>query len=606
METRRAVAKDGTEEALPLSSLRLLAPPLRLVSAAVWQVMKRRDVLHYGKLEEFVTSVSETVPELLSQRHKAKLVLGLKARLVLEMCRGQTPPDPHVILPHLEQIQNPIPPDRRKNRKDSKVETSISNFHELVKTLLNDPAQREHFFQEVFPVEYGPQFEQALEKLLWEFLTRLDQLLPVPDLAQTVSWLSSSPAVLEECARSVSQPELLRSLLQHHKCLGHLDVPGNLPSTLGDSILLSMSLPPSGRVQRPEVLTETSSQLTDSCTKALMLSSDKYGADAGSPVQPVMEQMKRVELTNTVSADRMSGGAQRTARGAGEESQSVIDSSGDQEVKLKSGSHFDKTGEEDDGLGKMMEGGEIQQKKHQRLKRKREQDEEDNDGDNSNHDYSDDDVRSSFSSGDDTNAEQEEQGDAVNGQQKKRGVLPETPVPQQHQQLGEEERLSLIACCMSHQPRVVIRQLSLSDTSIPVRSLLCLPGDRCHSAASPEKKDRGSPECKEQAVAQQQRRRNRTVMPRKQLLESFDKENCADSLLTLSASPAFSQRSQSRGRAVRTPEEDDIVFDSEDESTKNFKGRLFLKRYYRTKHNTYVPTLREFWKPSLSVNHSLR
>lgn len=36
-------------------------------------------------------------------------------------------------------------------------------------------------------MEYGPVFDQELEKLLWEFLIRLDQLLPVPNLAQVVS-----------------------------------------------------------------------------------------------------------------------------------------------------------------------------------------------------------------------------------------------------------------------------------------------------------------------------------------------------------------------------------------------------------------------------------
>lgn len=41
--------------------------------------------------------------------------------------------------------------------------------------------------QEEFDSQYGPQYDSALEKLLWEFLTRLDQLLPVPDLAQV--WL---------------------------------------------------------------------------------------------------------------------------------------------------------------------------------------------------------------------------------------------------------------------------------------------------------------------------------------------------------------------------------------------------------------------------------
>lgn len=72
-----------SDEALPTASLRLLAPPLRLVSAAVWKVMQQRDAMHYGKLEEFVTSVSETVPGLLSYRHQAKLCVGLRARVSL-------------------------------------------------------------------------------------------------------------------------------------------------------------------------------------------------------------------------------------------------------------------------------------------------------------------------------------------------------------------------------------------------------------------------------------------------------------------------------------------------------------------------------------------
>lgn len=44
--------------------------------------------MHYGKLEEFVTSVSETVPGLLSYRHQAKLSVGLRARVRFKMSHG--------------------------------------------------------------------------------------------------------------------------------------------------------------------------------------------------------------------------------------------------------------------------------------------------------------------------------------------------------------------------------------------------------------------------------------------------------------------------------------------------------------------------------------
>lgn len=72
-----------TEASLPFDALRLLAPPVRLVSAALWKVMKQRDVLQYAVVEEFVTSACETVPGLLTARHQGKLALGLRGRVSL-------------------------------------------------------------------------------------------------------------------------------------------------------------------------------------------------------------------------------------------------------------------------------------------------------------------------------------------------------------------------------------------------------------------------------------------------------------------------------------------------------------------------------------------
>ena len=70
-----------TDIFLPLSSLRLLIPPLRLLSAAMWQVAQRRDVLDYEKLDEFVTLVTATVPDLLSPKQRGKLLLRLRAKV---------------------------------------------------------------------------------------------------------------------------------------------------------------------------------------------------------------------------------------------------------------------------------------------------------------------------------------------------------------------------------------------------------------------------------------------------------------------------------------------------------------------------------------------
>lgn len=73
----------SAEASLPFAALQLLAPPVRLVSAALWKVIKQRDVMQYGVVEEFVTSACETVPGLLTLRHQGKLALGLRGRVSL-------------------------------------------------------------------------------------------------------------------------------------------------------------------------------------------------------------------------------------------------------------------------------------------------------------------------------------------------------------------------------------------------------------------------------------------------------------------------------------------------------------------------------------------
>lgn len=71
----------ATDSPLLLPALRLFIPPLRLVSAAMWHVVQRGSVQDYGMVEEFVSTVSEMVPELLNADQKAQLLLGLRARV---------------------------------------------------------------------------------------------------------------------------------------------------------------------------------------------------------------------------------------------------------------------------------------------------------------------------------------------------------------------------------------------------------------------------------------------------------------------------------------------------------------------------------------------
>uniref|UniRef100_A0A8C6UXV6 Myb-like domain-containing protein n=1 Tax=Neogobius melanostomus TaxID=47308 RepID=A0A8C6UXV6_9GOBI len=167
--------------------LRLLAPPLQLLSATMWQVVQQGLVLHYGMLEEFVTTVTELVPELMSYNQRAQLILGLRARLVLELCRGEEPLDTNAIQNHLEKIKAPC-----------------TN-------------------KEVFPEYYGPKYDTALEMLVWEFITRLEELLPAPDFTQVAALLGDAPCLLEDCLQTFFAPDDMKAVVEHHRNLGFFE-----------------------------------------------------------------------------------------------------------------------------------------------------------------------------------------------------------------------------------------------------------------------------------------------------------------------------------------------------------------------------------------------
>ncbi|XP_041637225.1 zinc finger protein 160-like [Cheilinus undulatus] len=235
------------EEELPLllPSLRLFIPPLRLVSAAMWQVVQRGNVQDYGMVEEFVSTVSEIVPELLNADQKAQLLLGLRARVVLELCRAEQITDTETIEMHLERIKNLIS-TWATQPCFAEVEFPESNFVDQIELLLKDPEEKEKFFQDVFPTDFGPDYDSALQVLMLDFLSRLEKLLPVPDIQQTASMLSAVPSALEECVHSVPDPQHLRTVLLHHTALGHFDFSDEsqaIPSSFGNCILSSLSLP---------------------------------------------------------------------------------------------------------------------------------------------------------------------------------------------------------------------------------------------------------------------------------------------------------------------------------------------------------------------------
>ncbi|XP_061085650.1 zinc finger protein 665-like isoform X1 [Conger conger] len=266
------------DTSFPLSSLRLLVSPLHLASAAMWQMTQRGETMHYGKLEEFVTLVTETVPELLTCRQRAQLIQGLRMRFILELCRSEPLADPQIIQAHVNRLQSYSAPCSPAGVNDAEAEVSEANFLELVQTLLKDPAQREHFFQDVFPVQFGLKYDATLQALVWEFLSRLELLLPVPDLTQTASLLSAAPAGLEECMQCASHQQQLKTLLQHHKCFGQLTT-NTLPS-MDDSMVSSLSLPPLAEVAFASEQPDSGGQSESTHNPIGALSPSSFGKEA--------------------------------------------------------------------------------------------------------------------------------------------------------------------------------------------------------------------------------------------------------------------------------------------------------------------------------------
>ncbi|KAG7227356.1 hypothetical protein INR49_000361, partial [Caranx melampygus] len=201
---------------LPTSSLRLLAPPLRVVLAVMWKVVHQRNIKHYGKVEEFVSLVTEAVPDILTNRQMRLLTLGLRAKMTLQMLCSEESEDLKGVGTHFNNL---LPSISKQLQPDNEV--LEDNFVQLVQRLLEDPEGRQHFLKNVFPVEYGPSFDTALETLIFEFFTRLEELVLIPDFKQTAVWISDTSSVLEEYTQCVTAAEdfrvLLRSKVQHEK-----------------------------------------------------------------------------------------------------------------------------------------------------------------------------------------------------------------------------------------------------------------------------------------------------------------------------------------------------------------------------------------------------
>ncbi|XP_067384981.1 zinc finger protein ZFMSA12A-like isoform X1 [Channa argus] len=209
------------EGVLSLSSLRLLVPPLRVMSAVMWKVVHQRSITHYGKVEEFVSLVDEVIPGIFTSRQIRLLTLGLRTKMTLQMLCSKEEEYLSDVRTYLENL---LPSS--SNQLQPENEVLEANFVRCVESLLEDPEEREHFLKEVFPVEFGPDFDTALETLVCEFFTRVEELMLIPNFKQTALWISDTPCILEEYMQCITKSDDLKTLLRskaHYDKMAKMD-----------------------------------------------------------------------------------------------------------------------------------------------------------------------------------------------------------------------------------------------------------------------------------------------------------------------------------------------------------------------------------------------
>ncbi|XP_062454787.1 TERF1-interacting nuclear factor 2 isoform X4 [Rhea pennata] len=160
---------------------------LRLALAGAWHAVRGRSLGQFPRVLGLLDAVGRAAPGAVRYRHGARLRLGLQAAVVMQMLR-EAQPDGKV----LDAVDSFFPEGEAPGaghghaspRDLAMVAEAQESFRELVLALLGDRGRRAAYLQGAAGREYGEPFLRALERLLFEYLRRLEGALPPPDLRQ--------------------------------------------------------------------------------------------------------------------------------------------------------------------------------------------------------------------------------------------------------------------------------------------------------------------------------------------------------------------------------------------------------------------------------------
>ncbi|XP_033896367.3 uncharacterized protein LOC117424270 [Acipenser ruthenus] len=194
---------------------------LRILSTDMWCVMKSEDAEHYPKILEFLEWSHKENPDLVCFRHYIKMCTALKAKIIVNMLVKQ-----HNLLNILKSLNEFFPENglqyAQATRRDiKKLKLCFQQFRKLVLRMIRDESFRKQYIEVDLENEYGERFTNALQKLFWEYLERLESAFPPPKIEQLLTGEISSDCTEEECIlaellqkQALSVPDMLQRLLQ--------------------------------------------------------------------------------------------------------------------------------------------------------------------------------------------------------------------------------------------------------------------------------------------------------------------------------------------------------------------------------------------------------
>ncbi|XP_054988827.1 TERF1-interacting nuclear factor 2 isoform X3 [Sorex araneus] len=241
---------------------------LRFGAAASWHVVRGRCVEHFPRVLEFLQSLRAAAPGLVRYRHHARLCMGLKAKMVVELIQLDRPWAQvlNALHRHFPEC-GPVVRDPKATKQDlRKMSEAQQTFCQQVKQLTEAPVNLSYKLQEL-EQEYGEPFLEAMEKLLFEYLCQLEKALPplqAQQLQDTFSWMQPGISItlssaLTQYAVDMGWPRLECSVTDSWNTLESMEQsPPKRRSALGNPLPKAMASPhhPQGPVSRkhPEPL----------------------------------------------------------------------------------------------------------------------------------------------------------------------------------------------------------------------------------------------------------------------------------------------------------------------------------------------------------------